>query len=530
MNSPIALPWNNAEWNSVDGLLLPALVGVMRLCWIWPWMLFLQGFLSPSVDAALMSPLMVIALPLLGFTFARWAMPTLAERRDFRRTNQVRRNIAASGFAVILFMLWLRFLQQDFGLWDLRWLLAAGYDLLYWDAIPIEIPGTLLFLLMGIFLWLRGALDGHGQYSHEEVWKAFLWGGAALALFAWILPAGVPGGQSGTTANPFSAAGGQLSNPFWLLLPFAAAGLAGLGVANLRKSGGWRRSSLVGRVSPNRSWLVGIGLTIFVLLGVALLIGLIIQPGDAALLWRALGIIWKGISTVLIWIITVVAYPIFILIEYLIRFLRSLFGDRSQESEAAGIPQPPTPEPFPETPERVVEAMPEPYRWVALLVVAIGVFIIFMFVLRRLRSRPDLVSDEVRESVLTTGLLQAQLAELWSRLRSRFGPAPEEPDPFLSLEGESDTRLLIRSIYRRLLAFAQIRNAARLQGETPNRFGGRLTGHPGFDDVLVQTITAAYSEARYGDEPPSQETAAAAEKAWLEIESALSIDESEEKP
>ena len=108
--------------------------------------------------------------------------------------------------------------------------------------------------------------------------------------------------------------------------------------------------------------------------------------------------------------------------------------------------------------------MPEPYRWVALLVVAIGVFIIFMFVLRRLRSRPDLVSDEVRESVLTTGLLQAQLAELWSRLRSRFGPAPEEPDPFLSLEGESDTRLLIRSIYRRLLAFAQIRNAARLQG------------------------------------------------------------------
>ena len=81
-----------------------------------------------------------------------------------------------------------------------------------------------------------------------------------------------------------------------------------------------------------------------------------------------------------------------------------------------------------------------------------------------------------------------------------------------------------------MLAFAQIRNAARLQGETPNRFGGRLTGHPGFDDVLVQTITAAYSEARYGDEPPSQETAAAAEKAWQEIESALSIDESEEKP
>ena len=340
MNSPIALPWNNAEWNSVDGLLLPALVGVMRLCWIWPWMLFLQGFLSPSVDAALMSPLMVIALPLLGFTFARWAMPTLAERRDFRRTNQVRRNIAASGFAVILFMLWLRFLQQDFGLWDLRWLLAAGYDLLYWDAIPIEIPGTLLFLLMGIFLWLRGALDGHGQYSHEEVWKAFLWGGAALALFAWILPAGVPGGQSGTTANPFSAAGGQLQIPFgccYLLLP-RTGGAGRCQPQEIR----WLAAQFTRGQSESQPQLAcRHRLTIFVLLGVALLIGLIIQPGDAALLWRALGIIWKGISTVLIWIITVVAYPIFILIEYLIRFLRSLFGDRSQESEAAGIPQPP---------------------------------------------------------------------------------------------------------------------------------------------------------------------------------------------
>lgn len=529
MNSQIAVPWRHAEWNSVDGLLLPALVGVMRFCWIWPWMLMLQGFLSPSLDMPLMAPWMVVALPMFSFTFARWTMPTLSERRNFRRTNQIRQHIATFGFAAILFLLWLRFLRPEFWLVDLRWLIAAGYDLIYWDAIPVEVPATLLFLLLGIFLWLRGALDGHGQYRHEEIWRAFLFGGAALVLFAWIVPPGPAVEQSGAAGDPYTSAGGQLSNSIWLMLLFAASGLSGLGVANLGKSGGWRRRARVAKLIPNRGWMVGIAMTICVMLGMALLVGLVIQPEDAAILWKALGLIWQGVSTVLIWIITIIAYPIFILVEYLIRLLRSLFGDRSQETEGNELAQPPTPEPMPEPPERAVEAMPEPFRWVALLVVAAGVFIIFMLVLRQLRSSPEEESDEVRESVLTTSLLQSQLAELWARLRSRFGPPPEEPDPFLSLEGESDTRRLIRLIYQRLLEAAQMRNAPRLQGETPNTYGGRLAARPGFEGGLVQTITDAYDEARYGDEPPSEKTASAAAEAWQEMVSDLTPDQPDEE-
>ena len=265
------------------------------------------------------------------------------------------------------------------------------------------------------------------------------------------------------------------------------------------------------------------------MLGMALLVGLIIQPEDAAVLWKALGWVWQGVSTVLIWIVTVVAYPFFILLEYLIRLLRSLFGEREQEAPLTEFAQAPTPEPLPEPPERAVEAMPEPFRWVALLVLAAGVFIIFMLVLRRLTSRPEEESDEVRESVLTANLLQSQLAELWARLRSRFGPPPEEPDPFLSLEGESDTRQLIRLIFQRLLEAADWRNAARLQGETPRRFGGRLAEEPDFDGGLVQTITGAYDEARYGDEPPSEQTATAAAEAWQEMVSDLTPDDPDEK-
>ena len=94
MNLPIALPWKHAEWNSIDGGLLPVLVGIMRLCWIWPWMLLIQGFLSPSVAAPLMPPWMLVALPVLSFSLARWSMPTFSERRDLRRVTEVRRQIA----------------------------------------------------------------------------------------------------------------------------------------------------------------------------------------------------------------------------------------------------------------------------------------------------------------------------------------------------------------------------------------------------------------------------------------------------
>ena len=169
-------------------------------------------------------------------------------------------------------------------------------------------------------------------------------------------------------------------------------------------------------------------------------------------------------------------------------------GDRSQEQEQefAGPPEPL--EQLPEAPQRAVEAVPEPYRWIALLVVAVGVFIVFMLVLRQLRSHRRNETEELRESVFTTNLLQAQLSDLWARLRSRFGPAAEEPDPFLSLEGEIDTRHLIRSIYQRLLAVAQGRVAARLQAETPFRYGDRLSTHPDVDASLMQTITDAYVE------------------------------------
>ena len=44
----------------------------------------------------------------------------------------------------------------------------------------------------------------------------------------------------------------------------------------------------------------------------------------------------------------------------------------------------------------------------------------------------------------------------------------------------------------------------------------------------MQTITDAYDEARYGDEPPSEQTASDAAEAWQEMVSDLTPDEPDE--
>ena len=516
------LPWKHTEWNSIDGWLLPLLVSIMRMCWIWPWMLLLQSFLSPSVAGPLLPQLLLVSLPILSFSLARWSMPTFAERRNLRQVNQVRLYIAGSGFVTILGLLWLRFLQMDFALWDLRWLLEAGYRLIYWDSVPAEVPGTFLFLLLTMALWLRGALDGQGQFGHEEIWRAFLWGGAALVLFALI----------------FARASNQFANLVGQMLLFAAAGLAGLAVANLQiSSSGWRRTSWAGslRFIANRSWLLGICLTISMLLGVALLINFLIQPEDAAILFRGLGVLLQAIGTVLFWIVAVIAYPFFIIADYLAQLIRQLLAGGSQEREQEPMALPEPLEPRPEAAEQVMEAMPEPYRWVVLVAIAIVVFIVFVLVLRQLRRRAVEEQEEMRESIFCADLLQSQLADLWSRWCSRFARAPEEPHPYLPIKEEMDTRRVIRSIYQQLLAVAKTQMLARLQAETPHTYGNRLSWQLSIEreeigelnpatptlQQAMQIITRGYIEARYGDAAPSHQTAQNVQRAWQQIEAVL---------
>lgn len=516
MNLPLPLPWKHAEWTGIDGLILPLLVGVMRMCWIFPWVLLVQSFLSPTTRGPLLSPWMLVLLPLLSFTFARWSMPTFTRRREPGLATRVRATIASTGLLTILLLTWLRFFQPDFPLWDLRWIVAAGYDIIYWDAVPVEIPGIVLFLLIAISLWLRGALDAQSQFGHEEIWYAFLWGGAALVLLAWVL----------------SEASGRLTNFAGLILLFAGSGLAGLAVANLKTSSGWRRSRRAGglRITSNRSWLIGIGLTIGALLGIALLVGFLIQPEDAAFLWRWLGAALRAVGFVLFWVAAIVGYVFFVIAEYIARILRQLMGEPRQEEDRQLAPEQEQLEPQLEQPERVFEAVPEPYRWIALIVVAVLVLLIFMLVLRQLRQRQVEEQEELRESVFTGDLLQAQLSDLWNRWRARFGPKPEEPDPFLSLAGEPDTRRLIRQIYQQLLARTKQQAIPRRQAETPRGYGQRLGTHltshlPLEPDPIqpdpIQTITAGYVQARYGDEPPSAQTAQAVAQAWQQIEAAL---------
>ena len=158
--------------------------------------------------------------------------------------------------------------------------------------------------------------------------------------------------------------------------------------------------------------------------------------------------------------------------------------------------------------------IPDTYRWLALALVVVVVLILFALAVRRLRATAPAAVDEVRESILTTDLLQQQLASLWERWFGRR----QAGDPFLSLAGEEETRRRIRLAYQHLLAAATAIGQGRRPGATPTEYQAELQLPAAEAAQRLSALTAAYHQARYAPDPPTPEEAASAQQAWQQIE------------
>ncbi len=178
----------------------------------------------------------------------------------------------------------------------------------------------------------------------------------------------------------------------------------------------------------------------------------------------------------------------------------------------------------------VVEALPDELRWVALAVLIIVVALAFALALRRLlATTPKDDIEETRESVLSRDLLQLQLSELWNSVLSRLDRDSKEViDPFLSLDGEDETRRTIREVYQALLASAQDRGVWRHRSSTPVEFRKELERlWPENGDQLT-LITDGYVPARYAVQPPTMEQADRVRRAWEILDRASSTAPDEE--
>lgn len=508
------MPSKQSNWFNDSFLTL--LVTLMRYAWFWPWFELARGFLAPQHTGALLAPWQFIVLPLVAFGLTRLVAGEVVTNADATTAgNDIpawsgRLLVAVLGLLAVVAVLWWQ-LYATYAWWDIAWLQALGDSLIHWD-LNQGLPTAGVAMLVLIALWLNGLGDAIRAMTHDDIWSVLLWGIIALVLYLALLSRSV----AGLPANLFTQ-----------VLILFTAGMIALAFSSLKITVGLDRALGMGqrRVSAtpslSRYWLISVTATVGILLGIGLGIAALVAPEQLARLVALLRLAADAIGRVVGAILLVAGYVLFMIAYYIALLLepilRRLF-QALQESplmELAGLP-----EQAPALEQALTDptVIPDTYRWLALALFVIVVLIILALAVRRLRTTAATEIDEVRESILTTDLLQEQLASLWDRW---FGRRSGQPDPFLSLTGETDTRRQIRAAYQQLLATAMALGQGRRPGATPTEYRAELQLPSAEAAPELATLTAAYHQARYAPDAPTATTAAAAQAAWQQIQTQM---------
>ena len=474
---------------------------LLRLSWLWPWLLSLERWLLPP-DVRPILPLWLVALLLLGGALTVRLLPV-----DPQRPRRARLPAAGIGLAAVALTLWLRWERHAYALWDLRWIVQQGVQLTHWAD---GFSASFLTLLLAAFLWLRGMRDNPAP-SHDDVWRAFVAGFIALAL---LLLAGRidPAAPSGLPPDSIGR---------WIML-FFATGMAALALAGLRLARNVRQQDAP--LLANRYWLAGILVTILVLLGLGVLLGLIITPEGMAQVFGWTRTAGSWIVAVTGYVAYAMAYVLFLLLTPLIEWLRGQMGE-PKPLELGGAVQEMEDTLQGRTPLEIPPAVDESLRWLGLAGVLAVIAVAFGLALYMLRRREEEELDETREIILTSDLLRQQAADLWRRLRSRLHRGQVAEDPFFSLQGEEPMRRAVRETYRRFLTAMAQAGRPRLPRQTPGAYARDISSALPAAAMPVAALTDRYVAARYGVTALDRNDIQDAQDAWEEIQAQLAADE-----
>ncbi len=494
--------------------IVPILLTLMRFAWLWPWLLLLKSFLSPSYDGVLIDPWLIVAVPLLSLVAVKWASvvptPTAAAPDNQRMSDipsalawRTRLTVALLGLLTVLGVTWWQYYHATHLLWEGTWAYDLGYVLTHWGSE--EVPPQVITLFVLIILWLNGIGDAVRGLTHDEVWGALMRSVAGMVLFVIIM----------------AIAKRPLPNElFYLIVLLFGAGMLALAFSSLKITVGLDRALGMGqrRISAapkvNRYWLSSVLVTVGGLLTAGVLVAFVLAPEQMQRLLDAANVVIGWIGQAISAVLLALSYIAFFIVYLLARLLEPLIQqllDRMADSPLADMMPPP------EQMEKMQEvaqgnaSLPDTYRWIGLAIVVGLIIIAFALALRRLQTESATDEDETRESILTADLLQDQLSGLWNRF---FGRQRTAHDPFLSLDGESDARRRIRAIYQQLLAGAATAGVARTPAETPTEYAQHLQQSWQEQAEPLATVTAAYHQARYAPDEPDAAQNAAVTSAW----------------
>jgi len=466
----------------IESLFLPLAVILLITFWLTLWLRWLLRFAAIFTQQAApaVSPLLVMGMIVILAVTARLAVNSSI---PLERARQI---VLMTAMIAIGLAAWITF--------------PAGFPMAFllglFDWGSFVSPQFILLLAAGYAAW-RGVFIGQSRIPYDDLAEAFYRGILALALL-FMVNRGQP------LLAPDEAFPAELS--------FFGIGLGALALASFQRARRQQQEAAGNSVSFSRYWVgTAIGTISAVLVSGLAMAGLAspetlgrLRP-FFALFDPLANFLLKALGFVLI----VVTTPIFIFVEWLVRTgLRMI-----------RLPQLPESLKFSDAAvELVDQILNSPVvkagsRGLSMFVVFGIIAVLIWVAVRRLIKLPAQELDETRESIISGELLLNQLRQLFAR-QQRKAALP----PYLALTGApDDPRRLIRRAYQSMLEWAGSRGIPRPAGHTPRRYAETLAQATPSAQNALATLTEAYTQARYADEPPALEEAREAEEALEQI-------------
>jgi len=460
-------------------LSLPVFLLGMEICWLYA-MVALFGMLFGNGGPALSFPYVAILLVIA------YVVAYVLEQLEF--SVGVLRVIG--GAAAVLFILNLSSLQVNGApsFLGIGWIIAPPTPDV--DMIGYR-RAVMLALGFGVLLWWRAVKLTQRRNTIDAVLFSMRLGVSVIAIEALIELMVVPQERAS-----------------WIAVPFFALSLWTLVLTRERESGSGSQGNGLAVAASAVVILMTAGLTLS-LLPYALF------GGPAA---RAGNIMGDIVNAVL----SVVLFPLVLLMEVMVFLVRTLLSNMKMRNLDNLLDN------LPESPLNAVQDLvkdgslipPFVGAMIKLTLVAAVVIIVLLWLSRALRKRRAVRSEEAREereSLWSEGDLLGDLKELMfgflSNSKDRSGDRPW----YGASRGRGPKWSILR-VYYSLLNLSSNRGMSRPLSQTPREYLGTLHYLYPINRSETNTITEAFTKARYSPHDPEDSEVSQVEESWQRLQ------------
>jgi hypothetical protein len=468
----------NINW--VASILLPLMVILMEVFWVYAWLVWLgkwQAFDWQRTPLSLISLLFIIGTSIIITKYHPSQRPVVLW-------------IKLSILLVIIFIVIRLEYGAGFSLLSGQWFKYAAQLFIYSFSHPHPI---IVALIASVYLCWRGIRLGNSPLLYDDIYRTFFIGIIALVLL--IIVCAVTMGL-GSLESLISAVGLQVAGFFFF-------GLIALAMGNLKVV---QRRMQREEMTPlsNRHWIT---ILVSVVIGIILLsigISCIFSPGTVAVLMRVIDFVFNIFNHILYYLYIPISYlvkGIYYIINFIVRLVRSRTPFEWK------MPALFEPEELQETLTRQAGGIDfiVILKWIFLVLIIIAIIYFLIKAISRFRSfQAEGEIEEISESLWSWKGFRADLRiflrmlfNRWHQRKMKTSSGSLVPDWYL--EDDNQSILDIREIYRRLLWTASHSGIRHRNYETPYEYSKRLSQSVPDSGEKIHELTSMYVDVRYGD-------------------------------